>query len=35
VLQFSTRFANQAKAVETITPMLSAGKWLVSGYFIR
>jgi hypothetical protein len=35
VLQFSTRFANQAKAVETITPMLSAGKWLVSGYYIR
>ena len=36
VVQFDTRFANKASAVETVTPMLDAdGKWRVSGYFIR
>ncbi len=36
VVQFDTKFANKASAVETVTPMLDAdGKWRVSGYFIR
>lgn len=35
VLQFATIFTNKAKAVETITPMLDAGRWRVSGYFVR
>jgi hypothetical protein len=36
VVQFDTKFANKAAAVETVTPMLDPdGKWRVSGYFIR
>jgi len=35
VLQFQTDFENKARAVETITPMLDAGTWRVSGYYIR
>ena len=36
VLQFDTSFTNKKEAVETITPMLDkAGKWKVSGYFIK
>ena len=36
VVQFDTKFANKASAVETVTPMLDAdGTWRVSGYFIR
>ena len=35
VLQFQTNFENKARAVETITPMLDAGTWRVSGYYIR
>jgi len=36
VLQFETSFTNKKEAVETITPMLDkAGKWKVSGYFIK
>lgn len=36
VLQYTTRFADRANAVETVTPMLEAdGKWRVSGYFLK
>jgi len=36
VIQFDTRFANKASAVETITPMRDPdGVWRVSGYLIR
>jgi hypothetical protein len=36
VLQYASRFADRANAVETVTPMLDAdGKWRVSGYFLR
>lgn len=36
VLQYTTRFADRANAVETVTPMREAdGKWRVSGYFLR
>lgn len=35
VIQFKTRFANKAEAVETITPMMAEGAWRVSGYFIK
>lgn len=36
VLQYASRFADRANAVETVTPMLQAdGKWRVSGYFIN
>ena len=36
VLQYATRFADRANAVETVTPMQEAdGTWRVAGYFIR
>lgn len=36
VLQYTTRFADRANAVETVTPMLEAdGTWRVTGYFIN
>lgn len=35
VLQFQTVFENKAQAVETVTPMLDAGRWRVSGYYVR
>jgi hypothetical protein len=36
VIQFKTRFANKAEAVETITPMKDVGGlWKVSGYFVK
>jgi hypothetical protein len=36
VLQFDTRFAKKAAAVETVTPMRDQdGAWRVSGYYIR
>ncbi|WP_338766617.1 DUF4019 domain-containing protein [Massilia sp. METH4] len=36
VLRYTTRFADRANAVETVTPMLEAdGTWRVSGYFIQ
>lgn len=35
VLQFVSRFANKSSAIETVTPMLSDGKWKVSGYYVR
>jgi hypothetical protein len=35
VVQFKTRFANKAEAIETVTPMKVGGVWKVSGYFVR
>ncbi len=36
VLQYTTRFADRANAVEIVTPMLDAdGTWRVSGYFLK
>ena len=35
VFQFRTKFSEQREAVETITPRLVGGRWLVSGYYIR
>jgi hypothetical protein len=36
VMQFKADFAGKSGAVETITPMKTkAGKWRVSGYFIK
>lgn len=36
VIQFKTKFAHKAEAVETVTPMKDpAGVWRVSGYFVR
>jgi len=35
VLQFKTKFANKADAIETVTPAMDGGTWKVSGYFIR
>jgi len=36
VIEFETRFAHKAHAVETITPARDAdGTWRVSGYYIR
>jgi Protein of unknown function (DUF4019) len=36
VVQYDTRFANQASALETIVPMKEKdGSWRVSGYFIK
>ncbi|PTN38241.1 DUF4019 domain-containing protein [Desulfonatronum sp. SC1] len=36
VIQFETRFANKAAAVETVTPMKDEdGYWRVSGYYIK
>ena len=36
VLQYATRFAERANAVETVVPMLDAdGTWRVSGYFLK
>ena len=35
ILEFSTYFANNPSVIETVTPMLSHGKWKVSGYYIR
>ena len=35
VIEYRTRFANKASAIETITPMFDAGRWRVTGYFIR
>ena len=35
VLQFETKFANKADAIETVTPVMDGGSWRVAGYFIR
>lgn len=35
VLQFDAAYERKAKAVETVTPLLEAGRWRVSGYYIR
>ena len=35
MIQFETVFANKKSAVETVTPMLDAGQWRVSGYFVK
>lgn len=36
VIQFQTKFAEKAAAVETITPMKTPdGAWRVSGYFVK
>jgi hypothetical protein len=35
VLQFETRFANKASAVETVTMMWDANSWKLAGYFIK
>lgn len=36
VIQYSTTFANKPEAIETVTPMKDeAGKWRVSGYYIK
>jgi hypothetical protein len=35
VLQFQTKFANKAEAIETVTPAMDGGTWKVTGYFIR
>ncbi len=36
VIQFKTRFANKAEAIETVTPMKDdQGVWRVSGYFVK
>ena len=35
VVQFSSTFAHRPNAIETVTPMLSDGKWKVSGYYVR
>ena len=36
VIQFETRFAHKASAVETVTPLKEQdGSWRVSGYYIR
>lgn len=36
VIQFKTRFARKAEAVETVTPMKDEkGVWRVSGYFVK
>jgi hypothetical protein len=36
VIQFKTRFANKAEAIETVTPMKDdRGIWRVSGYFVK
>jgi len=36
VIQFDSRFANKASAVETVTPMRDKdGAWRVSGYYIK
>ncbi|MDL2354521.1 MAG: DUF4019 domain-containing protein [Pseudomonadota bacterium] len=36
VIQYSSQFANNANAIETVTPMLDKdGTWKVSGYFIK
>lgn len=35
VLQFRTSFKNKKNAIETVTPMLEADGWRVSGYYLR
>lgn len=35
VIQYETQFENKASAVETVTPQRIAGKWKVSGYYIK
>ena len=36
IVQFKTKYANKASAVETLTPMKDTdGVWRVSGYFVR
>jgi hypothetical protein len=36
IIQFKTSFENKKSAIETVTPMLDkAGKWRVSGYYIK
>jgi hypothetical protein len=36
VIQFDTKFANKASAVETVTPMHEKdGSWRVAGYYIK
>ncbi len=35
VLQYRSEFEHRKYAIETVTPMLENGRWLVSGYYIR
>ena len=35
VLQFKTKFERKTQAIETVTPMIDAGQWRVSGYYVR
>lgn len=36
VIQFDSRFANKASAIETVTPMRDKdGTWRVAGYYVR
>ncbi len=36
VIEFSTRFENKKRAIETVTPMMDKdGKWRVSSYYIK
>ncbi len=35
VIQFNTSFENNKNCVETVTPMKDAGKWKVSGCYIK
>ncbi|MGI9323857.1 MAG: DUF4019 domain-containing protein [Pseudomonadales bacterium] len=35
VIQFQTEFEHKTSAVETVTPMLDADVWRVSGYYVR
>ncbi len=35
VLQFHSKFAHKAEAIETVTMMLDDGAWRLAGYFVR
>jgi Protein of unknown function (DUF4019) len=35
VIQFHSKFANKAEAVETVTMMMDDGRWKAAGYFIK
>ncbi|MDE1938052.1 MAG: DUF4019 domain-containing protein [Alphaproteobacteria bacterium] len=35
VVQFHSKFANKADAVETVTMMMDGGSWKAAGYFIK
>ena len=35
VIQYNAVYEHKAAAVETVTPMLNAGEWKVSGYYIK